>query len=146
MSSLVDTLVDKLETLGCVKVLKKSESEGSIRLLCRVINKKKWSSILENVLLNKDGWEEHICQQYFLKDRKLVYGWNFIINSTDMDKAIKSICRNLREAAPINEGGDIDSIPLVGAYRPANTDFDVRSPGPTRGGHSHKGAYPVSGK
>lgn len=141
-------LADTLEDTGLVVVIRKSASADSVRLLCRVANKRAWCSLLEKLLQNQKGWEEHICQQYFLKDGKLVYGWNFIVTSKTLDKSVEDICQAVKSAVLVGEvpsTGSVDSMPLIGAgsYRNTKSVFDPRMPGPSRGGPSHKGAYPV---
>jgi hypothetical protein len=131
-----------LEKLGFVKVVRSEESATQIRLLCRVTNKKAWCVVLERLLRSKKDWSAHICQQYFLKEDSLVYGWNFIINADDPVGAAQDICRLLS----IPERVDVDSFPLRGAWRPTGTNFNPAAPGTRQGGASQRGAFPIGAK
>jgi len=149
-----DRLAEALSASGFVSVVKKSETLDSVRLLCRISNKRAWCSALEYVLLNKSGWTEHVCQQYFLRDGKLIYGWNFILNAQNLGAAVENASKLLSTAwkrmdkprSVVTRHSD-DSMPLMGASprRTSRTVFDPRLPGPSRGGPSHKGAYTIGG-
>lgn len=142
----VDKLVTALEQTGYVKVVKTEEAPTQLRLLCRVSSKKQWCDLLERLLQNKQDWTEHICQQYFLKEGKLVYGWNVVINASDLMKASLSICNQLAAISMVDEGGvGVDSFPLRGAYRSTGASFNPSAPGVARGGSSQKGAFSVGG-
>lgn len=152
-----DKLVEIIQESGIATVLKKTELQGSLRLLCRVGDKKRWIAALEQVLSKKSGWTEHICQQYFMKDSQLVYGWNFILNSDDLPAAYGNACKLFKAAfsavqvgVPKKEKprkGPVDSMPLIGASprRNMKLSFNPALPGPKSGGLSHKGAYTVAG-
>ena len=152
-----DKLVEIIEDSGIATVLRKTELAGSLRLLCRVGDKKRWCAVLESVLAKKAGWTEHICQQYFMKEDQLVYGWNFILNSDDLPAAYDNACKLFKAATKAVQAGvkkkekvhrgPVDSMPLLGASarRTMSLSFDPRLPGPSRGGPSHKGAYTVAG-
>ncbi len=136
-------LVAALEKLGYVKVVTAEEKEKQIRLLCRVTDKRSWVALLERLLNGVSGWKPHICQQYFLKDGAMVYGWNFIINAEDPPAICRALCSFLTVAPTV----EVDTFPLRGALRaPAGAVFNPQAPGPTRGGASHKGVFPVGGK
>jgi hypothetical protein len=152
-----DKLVEIIQESGIATVLRKTEGPNSLRLLCRVADKKRWIAVLEQVLAKKVGWVEHICQQYFMKEDQLVYGWNFILNSNEMPAAYANACKLFKAAtSAVQVGvrkkektrkGPVDSMPLLGASprRTMQLTFDPRAPGPSKGGQSHKGAYAVGG-
>jgi hypothetical protein len=150
-----EKLASAIEATGYAIVIKKTEPTGSVRLLCRVSDKKSWCALLEYVLDRKKDWTEHVCQQYFMNDGKLVYGWNFVLTAVDIDTAVESAWRLFKAAATVTSTpkikrkvhkGSVDEVPLVGASstRNAKGSFDPRLPGPSRGGPSHKGAYSVT--
>jgi len=155
--STADKLVEIIQESGIATVLRKTETSGSLRLLCRVGDKKRWCAILEHVLSKKTGWTEHLCQQYFMKDDTLVYGWNFILNSEDLPAAYDNAYKLFKAAASAIQAGvkkrekprrgQVDSMPLLGASkrRTMQLSFDPRLPGPSHGGPSHKGAFTISG-
>jgi hypothetical protein len=140
-----------MKSTGFVEVVSHNESPNSIRLICRVSNKLRFRDMLEAILVTNLGtWTPHVCQQYFLRDQKLVYAWNFGINSEALESAVDSVCseiaRFLSPAPPVGDQEDIDEIPLIGAYRPSSSgSFNVTAPGPRSGGASQKGAHPFGG-
>lgn len=148
----INDLVDSINGLGVVEVVRQSFDAQSVKLLCRVHNKKVWCQVLEAVLTAKSGWEAHICQQYFLKDGKLVYGWNFILQSPKLVDAVTNAASLIARSQSAltretSTSGEISSMPLIGASQLRNNTivFDPRLPGPARGGPSHKGAFTVTG-
>jgi len=152
MSDLAQMLAEAIQNTKVAEVIRQTESADRISLVCRVHDKKVWCSVLEYVLSRKTNWTEHVCQQYFLTNGRLVYGWNFILNSTTLDSSVKEACRLIKASVGVakqlgNTGGVTNEMPLVGASprRTANISFDPRAPGPSNGGPSHKGAYGIGG-
>ena len=133
------------------EVVRSSVDGQTVKVLYRVREKRLWLGILEYVLTRADGWTAHVCQQYFMRSGRLVYGWNFILQApSDLSVAVGNACQLLVQAAKvvpkvIGRGGPLESFPLVGASprRTAPIVFDFRLPGPSKGGPSHKGAYAV---
>ena len=133
------------------EVLRESSEDGSVKLLFRVTQKKIWLGVLEYVLARASSWTAHVCQQYFMRSGKLVYGWNFILRpngGVKLADAIAEACQLLLQGArtvPKVLAEPTDSFPLVGASprRTARLVLDPRAPGPRQGGPSHKGAYNV---
>jgi hypothetical protein len=155
MPTNAEKLASAIEATGYAIVIKKTEPAGSVRLLCRVSDKKSWCALLEYVLSRKNAWTEHVCQQYFMNDGKLVYGWNFVLTAADIDTAVENAWRLFKAAATVTSvprtkksmrKGSIDEVPLVGASPNRNSKgvFDPRLPGPSKGGPSHKGVYNIS--
>lgn len=138
-----------LDSTGIVEVIRSSADEGSIKVLYRVRQKRIWLGILEYVLSRAEGWSAHVCQQYFLRGGKLVYGWNFILQPpakvVDVAKLLSQASVVVPRTMPAVTG-PLESFPLVGSSsrRTASIAFDPRLPGPGKGGPSHKGAYPMS--
>jgi hypothetical protein len=153
MSDLSSLLRDAIDATGFAEVVEMKESEKKVTALCRVSDKVRWVGVIEHVLVNKKGWRAHICQHYFLRGRKLVFGWNFVVQADDDIQAAVKNAASLVSAGSVNasviasnEGG-LESFPLFGASSrrmAKNLVFDVRAPGPSRGGPSHKGAFEVN--
>jgi hypothetical protein len=139
-SAHMSELVKALERLEFVTVVRTEEAASQLRLLCRVTNKKAWCVVLERLLQDRRDWTAHICQQYFVKDGSLVYGWNFIVNADDKGSASKDICRLLT----VPQRVEVDTFPLRGAWRTSEGSFNPRAPGARTGGSSQKGAFPIS--
>lgn len=145
-----DKVIAAIHDTGVVEVIRDHSQEGQIHLLCRVHHKKLWVAIMEYVLVRRKLFSEHLCQQYFVRGGKLVYGWTFIMDPAQtMDEAVAEFVKFMEQAVQVVPKrvmkGQLSSFPLVGAggYRTASIQFDPRLPGPGRGGPSHKGAYSV---
>lgn len=142
-------LKEAIEFSGVVEVIRCSADAASVKALYRVHEKRLWLGILEYLLSRADGWSAHVCQQYFMRGGRLVYGWNFILQSADLNVATEHVARLLQQAVsvvPKTLGrGPLESYPLMGASprRTAKIAFDPRLPGPDKGGPSHKGAYSI---
>jgi len=139
-----------IEASGVAEVIRCSSTDTSVKALFRVFEKRVWLGILEYVLSRAEGWSAHVCQQYFMRGGRLVYGWNFILQAEDdVVVAVQHAAQNLVKAAEVVPQviakGPLDSYPLVGASprRTAKIAFDPRLPGPDKGGPSHKGAYSI---
>ena len=144
-----EALSRAIESTGVVEVVRSSSDENSVKVLYRVKQKRIWLGILEYVLSRADGWSAHVCQQYFMRGGRLVYGWNFILQPLDMVDTTVGLIHQAAKVVPrampmVN--GPLESFPLMGASvrRTARLAFDPRLPGPDKGGPSHKGAYPMS--
>jgi len=142
-------LKEAIELSGVTEVVRCSADDGSVKVLYRVHEKRLWLGILEYILSRADGWSAHICQQYFMRNGRLVYGWNFILQGVDLNTATEKVAKLLQQAAqvvPKTVGrGPLESYPLMGASprRTAKIAFDPRLPGPDKGGPSHKGAFSI---
>lgn len=144
-------LSNALTSTQVAEVLRESAEDGTAKLLFRVTQKKIWLGILEFMLARASTWTAHVCQQYFMRSGKLVYGWNFILrpnNGVKLEAAAAEACQLLIQGAhtvPKVLAEPTDSYPLVGASprRTARLVFDPRAPGPRQGGPSHKGAFGV---
>jgi hypothetical protein len=122
--------------------------DSSIKLLCRIKNKRFWCDVLEYVLSRKQKWDAHVCQQYFISQGRLKFGWNVIIQAEDIDAAAKS-ARDLfitgtdvmSQLSAEQDAGPIMSFPLKGASPNRNRPL-VRDP--KTGLPLHRGAYTVT--
>jgi hypothetical protein len=143
-------LARAIELSGVAEVIRCSSSGSSVKVLFRVFEKRTWLAVLEYALSRAEGWSAHVCQQYFMRGGRLVYGWNFILQAEeDVDAAARHAAKHLTKAAQVApkamSAGPVDSYPLVGSSprRTAKIAFDPRLPGPDKGGPSHKGAYAI---
>ena len=147
-----DLLGQAISATGVAEVVRASATNGTVKALYRVYDKRAWLTILEYVLSKADGWSAHVCQQYFMRGGKLIYGWNFILQIPEGGEEtvlrVASLIAQATKVIPktVGNGGPLESFPLVGASRArtAKNIFDPRLPGPDRGGPSHKGAYSVT--
>jgi hypothetical protein len=143
-------LTRAIEGTGVVEVVRASSDEKSVKVLYRVRQKRIWLGILEYALSRSEGWSAHVCQQYFMRGSRLVYGWNFILQPVDMVGSVAAILAQATRVVPrtMQISGPLESFPLIGASnrRTASLAFDPRLPGPDKGGPSHKGAYVMGGE
>lgn len=99
-----------------------------------------WLGILTFLLSRKQGWDEHISKQYYLRNGKMIYGWNFIAqweSAEDKERVLAEISNLLRRATQElpRSGTQLDSYPLV-----AKKGRNVPA---TR---NNKGAHRIGGK
>jgi hypothetical protein len=141
-------LAQAIEDTGVVEVVRASSDENSAKVLYRVTQKRVWLGVLEYALSRSDGWSAHVCQQYFMRGGRLVYGWNFILQPLTAVEAVVGLLTQAARVVPRTMSviaGPLESFPLVGSStrRTSKIAFDPRLPGPDKGGPSHKGAYPM---
>lgn len=144
-----ETLSRAIEGTGVVEVVRSSSDEHSVKALYRVRQKRAWLGMLEYVLSRADGWSAHVCQQYFMRGSRLVYGWNFILQPLTATGVVADLLIQAARVVPKTMptiAGPLESFPLVGSSsrRTSKIAFDPRLPGPDKGGPSHKGAFPMS--
>lgn len=99
-----------LEGSGLAEPVSATFGENRIAVLCRIHknNEKKWLALITKIMMaaqseskEAHAWACHICQNYFLKevhpgDQKLVWGWNFSIQSKEMGAALDRIIRLIK--------------------------------------------------
>src|SRR5262249_9364520 len=140
-----------LESTHLVQVVNSAYGDNQVKVLCRVVKDADahWIQLVERVLIATEleqsqahGWVVHICRMYFLKDtdrgRKLVFGWNVAVQSTELGISLDFLSRVIRGEAP----------EVLSQKRPNETEemeftgmSGDRTPSP--GG---KGAYTIAGK
>lgn len=114
-----------LEGSGLAEPRSASFGENRIAVLCRVSkdNESKWIDLITKILIGSDlstrdaiNWQCHICRHYFLKEvndeNKLVWGWNFSIQSREMGLALDMII-GLVKGQPLRVNkNELDEFPL----------------------------------
>lgn len=90
-------LKDSLERLKCVQVVESASRHGDIRFLFRVTNEPKWNIAMKLFLEREKGWYSFIGTKYMLVKGVLVYGWVFILEAEDLEKAVMGVRRLLAE-------------------------------------------------
>jgi hypothetical protein len=153
MATPAEQLAQAVEATNTAEVIRAALEGDSVKLIFRVHKKKQWLDIVEFVLARKSKWTEHVCQQYFLREGRLVYCWNFILRPTAkleeaVAEAVKLLTQAITTVPRAAQQHPVDEFPLVGASarRTSRIMFDPRAPGPSRGGPSHKGAYTIAGE
>jgi hypothetical protein len=90
-------LVAAISSVGVVTVLRSSMNEKQLRLRLRISSQSKWKHMLTFLLREEvrvhGAWNLHVCQHHLLYLDRLVYTWNFVLQSDDLDSATRDVCR-----------------------------------------------------
>lgn len=130
-----ERLARALEGTGLCETVSANFSENTVGVLCRVKadNEKKWAELLTKMLIASEdeskevhAWKCHFCRRYFLKevggDRKMVYGWNFTIQSNEMSISMDMLMMVIKgQPIRITNNRELDEFPLHGASADRNT-------------------------
>jgi hypothetical protein len=129
------------------EVLNASCDAAGIKLFCRIRNKRFWCDVLEYVLARRQGWEAHVCQQYFISQGRLKFGWNVIVSAQDLEEAARSVrdlfiagVEVMSQLGAEQAAGPLQSFPLQG-FSPNRNRPLVRDP--KTGLPLHRGAYSI---
>lgn len=122
-----DKLARAIQDAGLAETVNVTASDDRIAILCRVHKDRepKWLEIIKNILLAADdeakevhAWKCHFCRNYFLKefpggDRRMVFGWNFSIQSKEMAHSLMFVIK-LLHGQPIRENSrkELSEFPL----------------------------------
>lgn len=97
-----------LDELPFVGVAEHATQGQMVNLLCRVKpgSEPEWAALAEKILREsakrgKAGWYTHIARQYMLKDNIFVYGWTMIIQSPDLEPAIKAVIAIIHQLSAV---------------------------------------------
>jgi len=151
------SLADQIcSTFGALKVnptskpavIKAVQGDTRLHVSVRVDPKKlkPWLAAMEYVLKNKQGWDVHLCKQYFIRGGKIMYAWNFIAQwasediseqvLTNMLEVLKFAARNMPKVVH-----QITEYPLAGAGDDRNKPEG--SMNPKASGYKQRGAHPI---
>jgi hypothetical protein len=153
-AKLVEEAINATKVAEVVKI---QDSKNQLRITHRVVKGRRgiWLEIVTYVLTRKHGWDAHVSKQYFMKDGKLRYAWNFIIqwkDSKNKKEVLTQVQELLRRSVAVvsteqrQPAHQLMSYPLVASDKrntPQVSRMDVRAPGPMSGGPKQKGAYKV---
>lgn len=150
MSSKAHTerLARAISGTGLAEAVAASFGDNRVAVLCRVkdTNMKKWLEVVTNVLLGAQSeaqeihrWQCHICQHYFLKEvngqDKLVWGWNFSIQSSEMTLSLDVVIRVLKGLPPREfPQNEVMEMPMLGAPPDRNAPKGGKGVHDTKGG------------
>jgi len=95
--TLDEMLVESVAGVKIATVLGSWLSEKQVKLRLRISKPNKWKHMLTFLLREEKrvegDWKLHACQHYLLYKDRLVYTWEFILQSEDLDNAVKDVCR-----------------------------------------------------
>lgn len=90
-------LVESVDGVNVATVLNNGMTEKQVKLRLRISNQNKWKHMLTFLLREErrveGDWSLHVCQHYLLYKDRLVYTWEFILQSEDIDNAVRDVCR-----------------------------------------------------
>lgn len=143
-----DRFAASLAKTGMVEPVNSTFSDNRVGILMRVKAgvDSAWNTLITNMLLSTEffskqahRWDIHICRMYFLRNRKLVFGWSINVTSLDMshslDELIRVVSGGNPEPVPSSDEQETVEFPLIGSPRERNV--------PGAGG---KGAHTIGGK
>lgn len=119
-------LTDALRNVGA-EIVREQVSKSSATFICRISDEASWMKVVEKMLLaatTAENWDCHICKRFFIKNDKVVYGWNVMFSVasqegwTDIVNLFLGNRGNSRYIAP-----DIEDIVMAGL--PANYDREA---------------------
>lgn len=78
-----------------VQVLSGARLPAQVRMRLRVTNESRWLHMITLVLKEEERaeWNAHLCRQYILHEGRLVYTWNFVVQSGELERAVQDVCR-----------------------------------------------------
>jgi len=90
-----ELLGEAVERTGVVQVLSSACLSEQVRMRIRVTNESRWIHMITLILKEEERaeWNAHLCRQYILHEGRLVYTWNFVIQSGEIERAIQDVCR-----------------------------------------------------
>lgn len=149
-----DAIIAAIHSSKVAEVIHVKDGDTQVQVTHRVKKKrlKVWLGIIEHVLVRKQGWEAHVCKHYFMKDSRLKYAWNFIVqwagaeNAEAVKKQVAALLAKAAREVP-QMVHQLDSYPLAGAKEGRNVPggpLNPRAPGPMTGGYKQKGAHKIA--
>lgn len=100
-------LKDTLESLcrmddggKTIEVVAAGSRHDDLRLMFRVYDEVKWLKVVNAFLIEeKDaGWYSFVGKKYLLKEGKMVYAWNIVLESPDLDDTVQKVRKILLRA------------------------------------------------
>lgn len=100
-------LKDTLESLcrtddggKTIEVVAFSSRHDDVRLMFRVYDEPKWLKVVNAFLIEeKDGgWYSFLGKKYLLKEGKMVYAWNIVLESPNLDDTVQKVRKILLKA------------------------------------------------
>lgn len=92
-----EMLVEAIRGVGVATILRNGMTDKQIKLRLRISHQNRWKHMLTFLLREearvRGDWSLHVCQHYLLYKDRLVYTWNFILQSEDLDNATRDVCR-----------------------------------------------------
>jgi len=83
-----------------IEVVAFSSRHDDVRIMFRVYDEPKWLKIVNSFLIDeKDaGWYSFVGKKYLLKEGKMVYAWNLVLESPNLDDTVQKVRKILLKA------------------------------------------------
>lgn len=83
-----------------IEVVAFSSRHDDVRVMFRVYDEPKWLKIVNAFLIEeKDaGWYSFVGKKYLLKEGKMVYAWNLVLESPNLDETVQKVRKILLKA------------------------------------------------
>lgn len=83
-----------------IEVVAFSSRHDDVRIMFRVYDEPKWLKIVNAFLIDeKDaGWYSFVGKKYLLKEGKMVYAWNLVLESPNLDDTVQKVRKILLKA------------------------------------------------
>lgn len=100
MSTISEKLAKALDQLPYVNTVEHEQQDAAVSVLCRIRPDcgTLWAYLAEKILREADKyigtpeyWHTHIARMYMIRNNKFVYGWTFVVMSSNPDKAIDKV-------------------------------------------------------
>jgi hypothetical protein len=83
-----------------IEVVAAGSRHDDVRLMFRVYDEVKWLKVVNAFLIEeKDaGWYSFVGKKYLLKEGKMVYAWNLVLESPNLDDTVQKVRKILLKA------------------------------------------------
>lgn len=131
---LKDTLESlcRLEDGGkTIEVVAAGSRHDDLRLLFRVYDEERWLKVVSLFLQEEQGenWYSYVGKKYLLKEGKMVYAWNIVLESPELDVTVQKVRKILLKADDsLNKAKKNESfeVPTAEAVLPPSLQERVR--------------------
>lgn len=110
-----EQIVAALSNKAGFEVIRDNDGPNQIRLFGRVRQPRMpgWLNVIRDLLLaaEDEPWSIDISRQYFLRGKKLFFGWRLILQGQDISQHVPQICKIVR-AVDVSPGRELDEVPL----------------------------------
>jgi hypothetical protein len=131
-------LKDTLESLcrtedggKTIEVVAAGSRHDDLRLMFRVYDEPKWLKIVNAFLLEEqgEGWYSFLGKKYLLKEGKMVYAWNIVLESANLDETVQKARKILLKADDVSSNArknEVLDVPSTEVQLPSRMQDRVR--------------------
>lgn len=131
-------LKDTLESLcrtddggKTIEVVAAGSRHDDLRLMFRVYDEPKWLKVVNAFLLEEqgEGWYSFLGKKYLLKEGKMVYAWNIVLESPNLDETVQKARKILLKADDVSsttKKNEVLDVPSTEVQLPSRMQDRVR--------------------